>query len=149
MKKSFVVKFAKENKVESSEPWEWDGVVVEGAHDAEFGATDDDDDYFAPSIGFMSMASSVTSPALTAATGSGSPGASEFDPLANAGRLHRTSSLDKEAMSEADLLDIGGDPDFLDSVDVDEEEGEGLREEMDDSDFFDWDGTVDEDAHFD
>ena len=131
-----------------SEPWEWDGVVVEGAQDAEFGATDDDDDYFAPSIGFMSMASSVTSPALSAAIGSGSP-ASEFDPLANAGRLHRTSSLDKEAMSEADLLDIGGDPDFLDSVDVDEEEGEGLREEMDDSDFFDWDGTVDEDAHFD
>ncbi|KAL9183823.1 hypothetical protein ACHAXT_004679 [Thalassiosira profunda] len=124
---------------------EWDGVVIEGAHDADFDSIDDSADAFVPSIGFMSMAQSVTSPALSA-IGSGGNTSTEFDPLANAGILHRMTK-DTDTISEDDLLDMGGDPAFLD-VEVDAGEGTGPHEELDDSDFF-WDGTVDEDAHMD
>ena len=125
---------------------EWDGVVIEGAHDADFDSIDNSDDAFVPSIGFMSMAQSVTSPALSA-IGSGGD-TSKFDPLANAGILHRMAK-DTDTISEDDLLDMGGDPAFLDvEDDAGAGEGTGPHEELDDSNFF-WDGTVDEDAHMD
>ena len=102
-----------------------------------------------PSMTFMSMASSVTSPALAAAT-SGS--AEEFDQYKNSGILHRMSA-DKEEMggatmmSEEDLMEMGGDPAFLDFDDM---EGDGSRAEVDDdAAFFGWDGEVNEDAHLD
>lgn len=124
------------------EPWEWDGEVVEGAHDAEFDSVDDPSDAFVPSPGFMSVASSVASPALAAASsGGGGGGTGGFDPLKNAGIIHRMSK-EAEGITEDDLLDMGGDPEFLDDAGDAEEEGG-------DPDFFDWDGTVDEDAHLD
>lgn len=149
MKKSYQSPAAtynsKESDIDEEESWEWDGVVIEGAHDSEFESVDGDADAFVPSMNFMSMANSVTSPALTAAAGGGSGAKSEFDPLKNAGIIHRIS-MEKEGMSEDDLLEMGGDPAFLDDV---EEDREGLKEEIDDSHFFGWDGEVDEDAHLD
>ena len=136
----------KESNTDAEEDWEWDGLVVEGAHDAEFESVDNaDSDAFVPSISFMAMANSVTSPALTAATGGSSTASTgAFDPLQNAGILHRMS-MEKDTMDEDTLLEIGGDPAFLD----DDDEEEEAAKEIDDSDFFEWDGTVDEDAHLD
>mmetsp|Transcript_4429 Transcript_4429/g.9577 ORF Transcript_4429/g.9577 Transcript_4429/m.9577 type:complete len:189 (+) Transcript_4429:145-711(+) len=132
--------------------WEWDGVVVEGAHDAEFESVDAADN-FMPSMSLMSMASSVTSPALASVVGSGGEGAAvEFDQFKNSGKLHRIA-MEKEfsggegGMSGDDLLEMGGDPAFLD--DAEDMEAEGLGMEKDDADFFAWDGEVDEDAHLD
>ena len=133
---------SKENQTEES--WEWDGVPIEGAHDAEFEPgrdVVDEEDMFAPSLSFMSMASSMASPALTAVS---STAASGFDSLGNAGNLHRRF-LEKED-DEDDLLEMGGDPSFL--ADLDDGEVD-VNTEINDSDFFEWDGRVDEDAHLD
>ena len=129
---------SKEDDTDDEKSWEWDGVVVEGAHDDEFDSVDQDVDAFVPSMNFMSMANSVTSPALMAATGG-----AEFDPLENMGKIHRMS-VEEEGVSEEDLLEMGGDPAFLD--DVEEDSGTGSREVINDSGFF-WDGEIDEDAH--
>ena len=136
---------------QEGDAFEWDGVVVEGAHDSEFESVDNSvNDNFMPSISFMSMANSVTSPALTAAavgTTTTTSAAADFDPLKNAGILHQLAMEKEQVMSEDDLLDMGGDPAFLDDPD---EDGDALlKEGMDDADFFGWDGTVDEDAHLD
>ena len=55
---------SKEEEVE----YEWDGVVIEGAHDADFEVNDPTDN-FMPSMSLLSMANSVESPVMTA-TGS-------------------------------------------------------------------------------
>ena len=123
--------------------WTWDGVVVEGAHDSEFESVDEEDG-FTPSIGFMSMVSSAASPALAVASGGIAGAKSDFDPLKNAGII-RLMASESERLDEEDLLEMGGDPAFLDNV----EEEDGSREEMKDSDFFEWDGTVDEEVHMD
>ena len=85
------------------------------------------------------MASSVTPPAQSVISGS----TSNFDPLMNAGKLY-LEKVEKE-MSEDDVLEIGGDPFFLD----DDEGNSDTKMDMEDTDFFGWDGTVDEDAHLD
>ena len=129
--------------------WEWDGEVEEGAHDAEFGAWGDDDGeeddgVFVPSAGFLSDANSVASPALAATAGAAT---APFDPSKNAGAIHRLSGMDSEGgdgdyvMSEDDLMEMGGDPAFLD-------DDAWAKPPTGDGDFF-WDGTVDEDAHND
>ncbi|KAL7535831.1 hypothetical protein ACHAXR_012698 [Thalassiosira sp. AJA248-18] len=151
--------------IQDEESWEWDGVVVEGAHDDEFEAVDNDPaDIFVPSASFMSMASSVTSPALTAVSSDGSgsgSGATKsgelFDPLKNSGKLHRMELMEEGEMSADDLLQNGGDPFFLDDKDdvvgkdggMSEEEMDDLLDMGGDPAFFGWDGTVDEDAHND
>ncbi len=132
--------------------WEWDGVVEEGAHDAEFGTDNDDDEIFIPSMEFFSAANSVASPALVAATITSGP----FDSLSNSGIIHRlskTSPVEGDVgdyiMSEDDLMEIGGDPAFLDDiVDEDDDDAWSKPPTANDDDFF-WDGTVDEDAHND
>lgn len=125
-----------------SEEWEWDGEVVEGAHDMEFESVDDDGkDAFMPSMDFLSMANSVASPALAAAAG----GAGGFDPTKNMGKIHRMAMEEGEGTpSEDDLMEMGGDPAFLDGFD-DGPPSMGTE----DADFFGWDGEVNEDAHFD
>lgn len=133
--------------------WEWDGVVEEGAHDAEFGTDDDDDDeIFIPSAEFFSAANSVASPALVAATTTSGP----FDMLSNSGIIHHLSKtspveggVGDYVMSEDDLMEIGGDPAFLDDiVDGGDDDAWSNSPTANDDDFF-WDGTVDEDAHND
>lgn len=135
---------------DEEEPWEWDGVVVEDAHTEEFESADDPSDGFMPSMSFMSMANSVASPALTAAAGGGVTASSatpDFDQYKNMGKIYRME-LEKEdrGMNEEDLLEMGGDPAFLD--DSWEAEGFGAKK-MDDAEFFGWDGEVNEDAHLD
>jgi len=139
---------------------EWDGTVVEGAHDDEFGGepSDDNNDIFIPSAGFLSEATSIVSPALAVATaGSGGGGSTIvggiplFDPFKNAGRIHQLSMMEKENGSdyiicEDDLEEMGGDPSFLDNV-VAVNDRIGTID--DNSSKFIWDGTVDEDAHND
>eukprot|EP00571_Detonula_confervacea_P001105 CAMPEP_0172313668 /NCGR_PEP_ID=MMETSP1058-20130122/20716_1 /TAXON_ID=83371 /ORGANISM="Detonula confervacea, Strain CCMP 353" /LENGTH=153 /DNA_ID=CAMNT_0013027363 /DNA_START=270 /DNA_END=731 /DNA_ORIENTATION=+ len=143
---------AKESGSQEVETLEWDGEVIEGAHDAEFESGDvDPNDAFMPSIDFMSMASSVSSPALEAAVGSGSANP-EFDALKNMGGIHR-AALEKEDnmnMSEDDLLEMGGDPEFLwdDDEKVDNTSEDDLLDMGGDPAFL-WDGTVDEGAHLD
>lgn len=143
--------FSTKESDDLDDKWEWDGEVVEGAHDAEFeGYGGADDDIVVPSLGFMSMASSVASPTMAVAASGESPAFANFDRIANMGKLHRME-LEKELkkgndVDEDDLMEMGGDPSFLD----DEEDGEGgMGEGMDDSDFFEWDGEVDESAHLD
>ena len=125
---------------QNKEDWEWDGVPIEGAHDAEFeDGSGSIDDFFVPSADFMSMATSVTSPALSA-IGSGS--SSSFDQSKNAGKLHLMEEED------FDLEEIGGDSGFLDDEDTEIETEFGkikFNKEMDDDLFW----QVDEDAHFD
>lgn len=137
---------------------EWDGTVVEGAHDDEFGGEpSDDDDLFIPSAGFLSEATSIISPSLAMAAGSGGStiagaGIPLFDPFKNAGRIHQLSMMEKEngsdyIINEDDIEEMGGDPSFLDNVVVNNRTGT-----IDDDDSFShfiWDGTVDEDAHND
>ena len=126
--------------------WEWDGNPIEGAHDSEFDdGSGSMDDMFVPSSAFMSMATSVTSPALSViGTGDSS---SNFDQKQNAGKLHLSEDDD------FDLEEIGGDPGFLDDDDTgggdDDKTFESMQfdKEMDDDLF--WDGLVDEDAHLD
>ncbi|EJK60966.1 hypothetical protein THAOC_18611 [Thalassiosira oceanica] len=110
----------------------WDGEVIEGAHDMEFESIADAEDAFVPSAGFLSMAQSVQSPAMTAA----------FDPYRNAGKIHQLS-MESDGLSIDDLEEMGGDPAFLD--DPEEDEPKGNEEE---GDFF-WDGEVNEDAWLD
>ena len=141
--------------------FEWDGDVIEGAHDDDY-ADLDDAPAFVPSAGFMSMASSVASPALATAAGGSTAG---FDPLQNMGQLHRMELAQSErggATSAADLEEMGGDPAFLGAGDLEEMGGDPAfldLEEMggdpaflggaeDDAAFF-WDGQVDEEAHMD
>lgn len=126
----------------TQEEWEWDGEAIEGAHDEEFepgSGKFDATDMFMPSLSLLSMASSVTSPAQSVISGI----TSNFDPLMNAGKLY-LEKVEKE-MSEDDVLEIGGDPFFLD----DDEGNSDTKMDMEDTDFFGWDGTVDEDAHLD
>jgi hypothetical protein len=129
--------------LQNEEDWEWDGVPIEGAHDSEFEVgSGSNDDFFVPSATFMSMASSVTSPALSViGTGSSS---SNFDQSKNAGALHLTKSED-----DFDLEEIGGDPGFLDEeeeTEIDTEFGKIKFNKSMDDDLF-WE--VDEDAHHD
>mmetsp|Transcript_23862 Transcript_23862/g.39326 ORF Transcript_23862/g.39326 Transcript_23862/m.39326 type:complete len:196 (+) Transcript_23862:107-694(+) len=142
-----IILFAKDatktesDDLQSEEDWAWDGVPIEGAHDAEFeDGSGSIDDFFVPSADFMSMATSVTSPALTA-IGSGS--SSSFDQSKNAGKLHLMEEED------FDLEEIGGDSGFLDDdqdTEIETEFGKiKFNKEMDDDLFWE----VDEDAHFD
>jgi len=118
--------------------YEWDGVVIEGAHDADFEVNDPTDN-FMPSMTLLSMANSVESPVMTAAqTGS-------FDSIANAGKIHQIAMENEDELNEDNLLEIGGDPDFLDLIAEDNKIGDN---DEDESGFF-WDGEVDEDAHLD
>lgn len=131
---------------------EWDGTVVEGAHDDEFGGEpcDDNNDIFIPSAGFLSEATSIVSPG----GGGGSTivgGIPLFDPFKNAGRIHQLSMMEKEngsdyIISEDDLEEMGGDPSFLDNGVV---VNDRIGTIDDNSSKFIWDGTVDEDAHND
>lgn len=136
---------------------EWDGTVVEGAHDDEFGGEPSNDDVlFIPSAGFLSEATSIISPALAMMTGSrgstiAGAGIPLFDPIKNAGRIHQLSMMEKEngtdyIISVDDLEEMGGDPSFLDNVVV---VNDKIGTIDDDSSKFIWDGTVDEDAHND
>jgi hypothetical protein len=121
---------------------EWDGIPIEGAHDEDFepgSGKIDATDIFVPSVNFMSMANSVPSPII---------GVKDFDPLSNMGKLHKAELKDDVLLSEDDLLDIGGDPFFLDD-DNNEERERKMRMELDKTNDFEWDGTVDEDAHLD
>ena len=99
----------------------------------EFESIDDAEDAFVPSVGFLSMAQSVQSPAMTAA----------FDPYSNAGKIHQLSMVESDGLNIDDLEEMGGDPSFLDDPEGGEPEG---REE--EGDFF-WDGEVNEDAWLD
>ena len=129
---------SEEEDLQNKEDWEWDGVPIEGAHDAEFeDGSGSIDDFFVPSADFMSMATSVTSPALSAIGSS-----SSFDQSKNAGKLHLMEEED------FDLEEIGGDSGFLDDEDTEIETEFGkikFNKEMDDDLFW----QVDEDAHFD
>jgi len=125
---------SKDNKEEVE--YEWDGVVIEGAHDADFEVNDPTDN-FMPSLSLLSMANSVESPVMTAS----------FDSIANAGKIHQLAMENEDELNEDNLLEIGGDPDFLDLIAEDDESGIDNNDE-DDSGFF-WDGEIDEDAHLD
>ncbi len=124
---------------DEEDDWEWDGNPIEGAHDAEFEDGSGAVDEFFLSADFMSMANSVTSPALSViSTGS----SSTFDQSKNAGKLHL---MDEE---DFDLEEIGGDSSFLDDEDTEIETEFGkikFNKSMDDDLFWE----VDEDAHFD
>ena len=134
----------KDSLQQLEDDWEWDGNPIEGAHDSEFDdGSGSMDDVFMPSAAFMSMATSVTSPALSVI---GTGGSSNFDQEQNAGKLHLLEDDD------FDLEEIGGDPGFLDEDDTggdDDKTFESMKfdKEMDDDLF--WDGLVDEDAHLD
>ena len=123
---------------------EWDGIPIEGAHDEEFepgSGKIDAADIFVPSSGFMSMVNSIPSPILGAVN--------DFDPVRNMGKLHKDElNEDDNDISEDDLLEIGGDPSFLDD---DESNNNDMktRNDLDEPNDFEWDGTVDEDAHMD
>ena len=129
--------------------FEWDGVVVEGAHDADFDSIDTTDNTFMPSISLLSMANAVPSPVMDVANNgggetSGSGSDSNFDPLKNMGKIHQLALEDE--VNEENLLEMGGDPSFLDSDDDDDMK----FSDMDDANLFGgWDGTVDEEAHMD
>lgn len=129
--------------------FEWDGVVVEGAHDADFDSIDATDNTFMPSMSLLSMANAVPSPVMDVANNgggqsSGSGSDSNFDPMKNMGKIHQLALEDE--VSEDNLLEMGGDPGFLDSDDDDDMK----FSDMDDANFFGgWDGTVDEEAHMD
>ncbi|KAL7456357.1 hypothetical protein ACHAWC_007881 [Mediolabrus comicus] len=138
---------SKESLQKLEDDWEWDGNPIEGAHDSEFDdGSGSMDDVFMPSAAFMSMATSVASPALSV-IGTGTGGSSSnFNQKQNAGKLHLSEDDD------FDLEEIGGDPGFLDDDDTggnDEKPFESMQfdKEMDDDLF--WDGLVDEDAHLD
>lgn len=121
----------------------WDGIVIEGAHEDEFepgSGKIDASDIFVPSANFMSMAGSIASPIIDAAV-------NDFDPLSNRGRLHKAEL--KEDVNEDDLLEIGGDPFFLEDGDREESDQRMLKAELDEPNDFEWDGFVDEDAHLD
>lgn len=123
---------------------EWDGVPIEGAHDEEFepGSNKiDAADMFVPSTSFMSMANSVPSPVI----GTGG----DFDPLRNMGKLHKAEV--KDDVNEDDLLEMGGDPFFLEDGEREESDRNMLKvmKELDEPNDFEWDGMIDEDAHFD
>mmetsp|Transcript_2479 Transcript_2479/g.5678 ORF Transcript_2479/g.5678 Transcript_2479/m.5678 type:complete len:236 (-) Transcript_2479:812-1519(-) len=157
---------SKENKNEDKKrdhkKWEWDGVVIEGSHDDEF-ETNDPEDAFMPSISFLSLANSVASPALEAATfQESSPSIADddvkFDLMKNSGKIHQKFMREESGdfdfeVSEDELLEMGGDPSFLLSDDLgnesDDRDVEGRIESESDADLFEWDGTVDEDAHLD
>ena len=129
-----------ESDEDEDDIWEWDGNPIEGAHDAEFeDGSGSNDDFFVPSADFMSMATSVTSPALSVIGSEGS--SSSFDQSKNAGKLHLMEE-------EFDLEEIGGDSGFLDDEDteIDTEFGKIKFNKAMDDDLF-WE--VDEDAHFD
>ncbi|KAL7472354.1 hypothetical protein ACHAXS_012688 [Conticribra weissflogii] len=116
-----------------------------------------------PSIGFLSMANSVASPALEAATSRQAPSSNdrsnfEFDLMKNSGKIHQKFLIESSGdydfdVSEDELLEMGGDPSFIssddDRDDSDDRDVEGKIESENDADFFEWDGTVDEDAHLD
>jgi hypothetical protein len=116
---------------------EWDGIPIEGAHDEEFEPGSGDVDVFVPSPDFMSMANSVASPIM----------GEVFDPMRNMGKLHQRG-LDAD-LSEDELLDIGGDPSFLGGDEVLDGEFAKMEFGLDEPNDFEWDGTVDEDAHLD
>ena len=137
---------SKESLQKLENDWEWDGNPIEGAHDSEFDdGSGSMDDIFMPSAAFMSMATSVISPALSV-IGTGGSSSSNFDQKQNAGKLHLLEDDD------FDLEEIGGDPGFLDDDDTGADgdktfESMQFDKEMDDDLF--WDGLVDEDAHLD
>ncbi|KAL7438475.1 hypothetical protein ACHAXH_003862 [Discostella pseudostelligera] len=141
-----------QNEDVNNEKWEWDGTVQEGAHDDEFDSIDDAEE-FVPSIGFMSAAAMLadSSGSVVGGVAAAAQTATIFDPSLNSGTIHRLSVMedDDENMSEDDLLEMGGDPDFL----GDDNDGRFVDastfKEIDDSDIFEWDGMVDEDAHLD
>ena len=118
--------------------YEWDGVVIEGAHDADFEVNDPTDN-FMPSMSLLSMANSVESPVMMATQGN-------FDSMANAGKIHQIAMENEDELNEDNLLEIGGDPDFLDLIA--EDKSSGIDDNAEESGFF-WDGEVDEDAHLD
>lgn len=118
---------------------EWDGIVIEGAHEDDFepgSGKIDASDIFVPSASFMSKACSIVA-------------IEDFDPLSNMGKLHKAEA--KEDANEDDLLEIGGDPFFLEDVDREESERRMTMamKELDEPNDFEWDGFVDEDAHLD
>lgn len=126
--------------LQEDDDWEWDGNPIEGAHDAEFEDGSGSNDDFFLSADFMSMANSVTSPALSVMGTGGS--SSTFDQSKNAGKLHLMEEED------FDLEEIGGDSGFLDEEDTEIETEFGkikFNKAMDDDLFWE----VDEDAHFD
>ena len=142
--------------LEEEEKWEWDGEPIEGSHDDEFEPRQFDKDSvpFLPSIGFMSMANSISSPALDAVVSSSSsrapptPAAMAFDRNKNSGILHQIFMEKEEAarmegfvVSGDDLMEMGGDPSFL--AEDDNDNGGYEKMNLDGG----WDGTVDEDAH--
>lgn len=122
---------------------EWDGEPIEGAHDEEFepgSGKIDIADMFVPSASLMSMVNSIPSPIIGA----------EFDPLRNMGKLHKDELKKDNQVCETELLEMGGDPFFLDDGDR-EVIHSGIPLNFDrHSDFkLEWDGAVDEDAHLD
>ncbi len=132
----------------NNEKWEWDGTVREGAHDEdEFESIDNFDD--SPSIGFMSAAAVLTGSGIVADSIGGAATTQTstilFDPLLNSGMIHRLFAIDEESdeMSEDDLLEMGGDPDFLGDANL------SPLKDMNNRALFEWDGMVDEDAHLD
>ena len=125
------------NESKEEVDYEWDGVVIEGAHDADFEVNDPTDN-FMPSMTLLSMANSVQSPVMTFGS---------FDSMANAGKIHQIAMEEEDELNEDNLLEIGGDPDFLDLMAEDKSSGIDDNDE-DESGFF-WDGEVNEDAHLD
>ena len=122
---------------------EWDGEPIEGAHDEEFepgSGKIDIADMFVPSASFMSMVNSVPSPII----------GTEFDPLRNMGKLHKDELKGDNQICETDLLEMGGDPFFLDDDCREVSRSETSLDFDRHNDFeLEWDGTVDEDAHLD
>ena len=142
---TIITKLHAKKKEEEDTTFEWDGIVIEGAHDDEFDSVDDTEEFFMPSMTLLSMANSVESPALMAATGN-------FDVKKNSGKLHQLAMEKEEELNEDDLLEMGGDPSFLDDFDDDGDmkyKNKGIDGGYDDADFFLWDGEVNEDAHLD
>lgn len=141
---------------------EWDGEVIESAHD------DDSETYFAdedapmPSMSFMaSMASMPGTLDVVANTSDESPSqpsiaGTSFNPDLGAGGLHTRLSDD---FGEEDVLEMGGDPFFLsndeceDDVLVDDPAHSIGDDPFDppknEEEEWEWDGEVIEDAHFD
>ena len=142
---TIITKLHAKKKEEEDTTFEWDGIVIEGAHDDEFDSVDDTEEFFMPSMTLLSMANSVESPALMAATGN-------FDVKKNSGKLHQLAMEKEEELNEDDLLEMGGDPSFLDDFDDDGDmkyKNKGIDCGYDDAGFFLWDGEVNEDAHLD
>uniref|UniRef100_A0A7S2I3Y7 Uncharacterized protein n=1 Tax=Helicotheca tamesis TaxID=374047 RepID=A0A7S2I3Y7_9STRA len=140
----------------------WDGNVIEGAHDAEFEDDDNDpSDAFMPSAGFMMGVASMsqTTGGVNSVLGKGTSGESESHtekeafstimmpsgvPFFGGGGLHQRTVDQEEELDE-----IGGDAFFLGSDGDDDDDVEANDAKADDSEFFEWDGTIDEDAHHD